>query len=326
MIPNAESSVSSLHTAYDRFAEWFQTLSTAYYEPRKTELLADFIKNKKGERISILDCACGLGMAAIDLAKSGFQVTGSDASKEMLNYARSNATREEMAVTFQQCDWRELESKVKGTFDCVINLGVNIYHLKGQELFRALQGMKQKLAPNGLLLIDNKNWHPLLQANNGSNQIRYIEKRPPIRVYWPHALKAKDDDSRWYFFDVSWLNEDRWVIEVIRLPADKVCNAIRKDGRLVLDIHGLPVICTIEDDDKFTALISDAVHEVPDKEFPVESIAIIGWPIPSAEIARLLDQIGMQDIKIVDRAEALYKDNKEAEKRNYDLIIASTPS
>jgi hypothetical protein len=36
----------SLRTAYDRFAEWFQILSTAYYEPRKTELIADFIKYK----------------------------------------------------------------------------------------------------------------------------------------------------------------------------------------------------------------------------------------------------------------------------------------
>jgi len=43
---------------------------------------------------SVLDCACGTGLQVIGLKKTGFVVTGSDLSGEMLAVARSNLERE----------------------------------------------------------------------------------------------------------------------------------------------------------------------------------------------------------------------------------------
>ena len=315
-------SIASLQNAYGRVSSWLQTLSQIYYEPARTKQLVKLIRREeKSKTTSILDCACGVGFAAIDLAKLGFQVTGSDASREMLDFAKSNASEKKTAVSFQQSDWQKLHHNVEGTFDCVINLGVNIYHLKGQELVDALQGMKQKLTPNGLLLIDNKRWQTQLQVKNGCHQIRYIESRPPIRVYCPQALEAADG-CFYYFFDVAWQEEDRWVIDVVRLPEDKVRNAIRSNGCLLFSLHGLLLSCMVNDN-SFAVSISDAPHGTIDHEFPFENIAIAGWPIPSVEIAHLLEQIGMRDIKIFDKFEALDNDPNSNKKGAYDLIVAT---
>ena len=317
-------SSASLQGGYDRFASWFQTISQIRHELDRTKQLGKLIRREKPETVSILDCACGLGLDAIDLASLDefkFQVTGSDFSKEMIKFARLNAAEKSSVVSFQQSDWRELPQNVEGTFDCVTNLGANIYHLQGDDLINALLGMKQKLTPNGLLLIDNKKWKPLLQVQNGYRKVGYIENRDPIRSYGPHVLRALDG-CLYYFFDVAWQEEDRWVIEVVRLPKDKVQNAISNNGYLVFSLHGLFVICTVNDN-SFTVSISDAPQGTIDRDFPYEKIAIAGWPIPSVEIARLLDQIGMRDIKIVDKFVALENDPNSNKKGAYDVIMAT---
>jgi len=323
MILDAIPFPSSLQSEYDRFAEWFQILSPVYYEPRKTELLAEFIMKKKGKDISILDCACGLGLAAVDLKKIGFRVTGSDVSNEMLKFAKAYAASESVRMLFQQSDWRELYDKIKGKFDCVINLGVNIYHLKDQDTVDALTNMKRMLVPGGLLIIDNKNWRPLLEVENGNRHIRYIEHRFPLRVYSVQPLKATSGKS-YYFFDVSWLKQDRWIIEVVKLPADELNSVIKCKGSFLLDIHGILVSCKIEDNE-FKVDIDKEIQEEADKSFPFESISLPGWPITSIEIKGLLDQIGMEDIKIEDKAGVLNYEDKEREKGHYDIIIATNP-
>jgi SAM-dependent methyltransferase len=80
----------------------------------------------------------------------GWQVTGCDISPAMLELARQKAGRD---VRLEVADMLELPRF--GEFDLVWALddAVN-YLLSGEELGRALAGMRKNLAPTGLLLFD----------------------------------------------------------------------------------------------------------------------------------------------------------------------------
>ena len=128
---------------------------------------------------------------------------------------------------------------MNGTFDCIINLGCNIYHLKEHELLRALIAMKEKLKPGGLLLIDNKKWFELLSVSNGKKRCILIEKRPIVRIFNSKPLNFPDGES-YYFIDIARYEVDQWVIEVIRLPAKNIQNFIKTEKAAFLEIDDNP--------------------------------------------------------------------------------------
>jgi predicted TPR repeat methyltransferase len=101
-----------------------------------------------GDRL--LDVGCGTGKSFLPMVERGWQVTACDLSPSMLELARAKAGG---AVRLSVADMRELP--VFGEFDLVWALddAVN-YLLSGEELETALAGMRQNLAPGGLLMFD----------------------------------------------------------------------------------------------------------------------------------------------------------------------------
>ena len=73
---------------YDRFVNWDNRLG---FEIPLIEKILDEVKNPKEKPLQILDAACGTGMHALALAKSGYQVAGADFSSEMIKKAQRNA-------------------------------------------------------------------------------------------------------------------------------------------------------------------------------------------------------------------------------------------
>ena len=73
-----------------------------YVAESQAATLADFIGRVQHRRI--LDVGTGTGRAALFFAHGGADVTGVDASEEMLNIARERAAREGVAVRFQTGD------------------------------------------------------------------------------------------------------------------------------------------------------------------------------------------------------------------------------
>ncbi len=102
----------------------------------------------RGKRL--LDVACGTGKSFLPMLEQGWQVTACDISPAMVALAREKVgERVELSVA----DMRELP--VFGEFDVVFCLddAVN-YLLSGEELERALAGMRRNLGPGGLLMFD----------------------------------------------------------------------------------------------------------------------------------------------------------------------------
>ena len=85
------------------------------------QVLADFLSPLVGR--TVLDVGTGTGRAAISLAKRGAQVTGVDASAEMLAVAARRAHDAGMQITFKSGDAHALDAG-DAAFDCVVCLRV----------------------------------------------------------------------------------------------------------------------------------------------------------------------------------------------------------
>jgi SAM-dependent methyltransferase len=79
--------------------------------------------------LKILDCACGSGFPAIDLAARGYDVTSSDGSLLMLEHFRRNARREGMDIQPAHVRWDELSAHHgEAAFDVVMCRGCSLLY------------------------------------------------------------------------------------------------------------------------------------------------------------------------------------------------------
>jgi SAM-dependent methyltransferase len=72
---------------------------------------------------AVLDVGTGTGRAALIFARGGAQVTGVDASAEMLEVARQRAASERLQIAFEVCDAHALRFADR-SFDVVVSLRV----------------------------------------------------------------------------------------------------------------------------------------------------------------------------------------------------------
>lgn len=157
---------------------------------------------------SVLDCACGTGLQAIGLKKAGFDVVGSDLSKEMLAVAKANLEKEKIKdLQLIEADFREVSKKVGRKFDAVICMGNSLPHLFGdKEILKALRSIYDCLKDDGVAIIEIRNYDKMLQEKN-----RFL----PLRIH-----EEKDDKviSILYVFDYL---EDRIRFNVVYLIEEK---------------------------------------------------------------------------------------------------------
>lgn len=136
--------------AYEAIAPVYDAYTAHHdYEGWLAELLPTLERRGlRGRRL--LDVACGTGKSFLPMLPRDWEVTGCDISPSMLRQARGKVGEE---VQLRVADMRELPAF--GEFDLVWALddAVN-YLLSGEELERALRGMRGNLAPTGLLLFD----------------------------------------------------------------------------------------------------------------------------------------------------------------------------
>lgn len=110
----------------------------------------------------ILDCACGTGLAALALARRGYEVLGTDASRNMVMRARAHAAEQNLQTPFEVCAWESLPATIGKPVDLMICLGNALGHCRDErEMLRSLQGMRAVLREGGLLVIESLNWEKL---------------------------------------------------------------------------------------------------------------------------------------------------------------------
>jgi SAM-dependent methyltransferase len=140
---------------YDRFVNWEGRL--VYEMPFIERTL------RQADARRVLDVACGTGMHAIELARRGYEVTGTDLSAPMIERARENAAVEKVDTCFEVAGFGELNVRVGTGFDAVLCLGNSLPHvLDAGDLAETLADFAAVLRPRGLLLIQNRNFDAVL--------------------------------------------------------------------------------------------------------------------------------------------------------------------
>ena len=105
-----------------------------------------------------LDVGCGAGLLAEPLARLGANVTGIDASPELIAVAREHARASGLEIDYRAGELQELEAR----FDLVTCMEV-IEHVADPAAF--VRTLADRLAPDGLLIISTPNatgWSKLL--------------------------------------------------------------------------------------------------------------------------------------------------------------------
>ncbi|MFB3894918.1 MAG: class I SAM-dependent methyltransferase [bacterium] len=146
---------------------------------------------------SVLDCACATGRHAIEFAKQGYSVVGSDISFEMLEQAQQNAKKSKFDLDFVQADFRKLTEYIPCQFDAIICTGNSIVQLPHEkDLGSTLRQMRKVLNPKGILIIQILNFKKLMMQDIAMLPLRTVKDGKKeflyLRIYqFPNKKSAQ---------------------------------------------------------------------------------------------------------------------------------------
>jgi SAM-dependent methyltransferase len=187
----------------------------------------------------LLDVGCGSGKAFAPMLARGWSIHGCDVSPAMLELAQEKGGAD---VRVDVADMRELPRF--GEFELVwaLNDPVN-YMLDREELELALRGMRDNLAPDGLLMFDANT----IEAYRGFFCEETVIERDGWRLIW--RGRSRPDDPPGTVFEASFEAEplaDRAGAAPItpelhrerHFPETEIRAAIERAGLECLDVFG----------------------------------------------------------------------------------------
>lgn len=202
---------------YDRLAAYYDDIFPA--AKATLQFLCDNLPQPPGP---LLDIACGSGNYTLAMADKGYQVTGTDLSKTMIDAAQKKALgREDMQ--FLQGDMRLLNG-VEGNYKGAYCLGNSFVHLLTEKDMRqTLSAIHDRLAIAGQLVLQTVNYDRILKF--------HVTQLPPIT-----NEAAKLTFSRYYDFRQDGLIDFRTVLEV---PDGQYTNTVTLKPLLVGKLRNL---------------------------------------------------------------------------------------
>ncbi|MDO8055227.1 MAG: class I SAM-dependent methyltransferase [Candidatus Hermodarchaeota archaeon] len=143
-----------LALVYDEAIDWKNRLN------RELPFLESLLEKRTPARI--LDLACGSGRHATALAKLGHEVTGLDASREMIDAAIRLTAKEEVTVQYLVGDMQEALNLLEAPFDLIVCLGNSLALLPDIDaLKRTVGGIHALLAPTGTFVAQVLNFQEI---------------------------------------------------------------------------------------------------------------------------------------------------------------------
>jgi glycine/sarcosine N-methyltransferase len=192
----------------------------------------------------VLDSACGIGADAMALARRGFDVTASDASASMIAEARRRCLQFGVEMDITQSSWQDLPERVPGAFELILCLGNSIVHTATRsEMISSLEGIKEVLSPDGVVVIDSRNWEHLYESRPRIITGRRVIERQGVRSSSLYIWTIPDDFSAPCRAEIVVLFEDassalthrRYVIDFTPFTRAALTDAIHAAGLTVID-------------------------------------------------------------------------------------------
>ncbi len=106
-----------------------------------------------------LDAGCGSGVHSIILSKAGVDVTGLDASEEMLALARKNSLKEGVEFPLVHEYYESMPNEWTDSFDAVFCMANSLVGVEtGERLALAMKSFQRVLKPGGKMIIQLVNF------------------------------------------------------------------------------------------------------------------------------------------------------------------------
>jgi SAM-dependent methyltransferase len=139
--------------------DWYETFDDSLWlprdetAPRQAQFIQRALNLRHGDRV--LDCPCGAGRIAIELAKAGMRVTGVDFKPRFTEEARDKFRRASLAGHFSIGDMRELSFDRQ--FEAAFNWSGSFGYFSDDENLQVLRGLAEAVLPYGRVLVDQPN-------------------------------------------------------------------------------------------------------------------------------------------------------------------------
>jgi glycine/sarcosine N-methyltransferase len=153
---------------YDNMSEYYHLIFADWQTSidRQATIFDKLLEmNGMTKRNSILDCACGIGTQALGLAKLGYNVSGSDISKNEIERAKEEATMRSLTIDFKQADFSNLTLAFNKSFDIVMAIDNALPHLINKEdLKQALKSIYLTVNDNGIFIASIRDYDEILKT------------------------------------------------------------------------------------------------------------------------------------------------------------------
>ncbi|MCK5127714.1 MAG: class I SAM-dependent methyltransferase [candidate division Zixibacteria bacterium] len=131
-----------------------------------------------------LDAGCGSGVHSIILSKIGVDVTGLDASAEMLELTRKNMLREGVEIPLEQEYFETMPNKWTDSFDAVFCMANSLVGVEtGERLSLAMKSFQRVLKPGGKAIIQLVNFMKYRQNDERIIKISNEENITFVRFF-----------------------------------------------------------------------------------------------------------------------------------------------
>lgn len=188
----------------DVFTKEYVEMYDAMYASKDYEAESSWLNQVLGRnRIQpparVLDVGCGTGRHAVQIASSGYQVTGVDRSNDMLDVARSRATELSVDIRFVHANVQDF--MIDETFDAAVMLFSVIGYLgPNEDLTKGLSNIRRHLRGGGLLVFDYWYGPAVLNLRPGP---RFREDHVSGESFLRYSSGTIDHENQMVSIDVS---------------------------------------------------------------------------------------------------------------------------
>ncbi|MGT2926078.1 class I SAM-dependent DNA methyltransferase [Streptococcus cuniculipharyngis] len=194
---------------YETFASVYDAvMDDSLYDKWTDFSLRHFPQKAKGKRL--LELACGTGIQSLRFAQAGFQVTGLDLSREMLDLAQKRAQAGKQSIDFVAGNMLDLSGL--DTFDLVTCYSDSLCYLADEvEMGDTFAQVYDHLAEGGTFIFDV---HSTYQTDEVFPGYSYHENAEDFAMVWdtyadepPHSIVheltffIKEADGRFSRYD-----------------------------------------------------------------------------------------------------------------------------
>lgn len=219
-----ESEIYQREYTRDFVARWDKLIGWQGRARSEGGFFEDLLNQHNCRRVA--DIATGTGFHAIMLADQGYEVTASDGVKAMVDKTQENARQMNVGLKDAQvADWRELDKVfAPNSFDAILCLGNAFTHLFDEDDRKtALTAIRNVLAPNGIAIIDHRNYDKILdQGYDSKHQYYYVGSGVEVR-----PVNIQDDMVR---FKYEYEDGNSFYLTLFPLRQNYMMNLMEEAG------------------------------------------------------------------------------------------------